>query len=369
MKILFFAHSLRKGGAERLLLQIASHLNKNGHDIKILQVIDFDEYPEGEYADIKKEALLKVHEYKWPYVFPQLVSKFKFVVKDYQPDLICAFSPIVVIISAFSGIKIKLIHVVQGYGSVIRDRTLKQGIYKLLDKISMYLLDYDVIVPTKSLKNAFLAYLKVDESKVEVVVSGVDSKNLQPINKFHFNKKINITMLGTIYRQKRQRDAIEVVKEFKTLNPNLDISVSIIGAGSDEIYIKEKIINSGLEDSISLLGRRDDAFELIANSHIFWHLSESEGMPLVIMEAMALGIPTIGYNVRGVNDVIEHGINGYLAEFKDMKAIASYTNNLILDIDKYEKFRVNARSTIDQKYNIEGMLTNYENHLMKKIKK
>ena len=60
MKILFFAHSLRKGGAERLLLQIASHLNKNGHDIKILQVINFDEYPEGEYADIKKEALLKL---------------------------------------------------------------------------------------------------------------------------------------------------------------------------------------------------------------------------------------------------------------------------------------------------------------------
>jgi glycosyltransferase involved in cell wall biosynthesis len=90
-------------------------------------------------------------------------------------------------------------------------------------------------------------------------------------------------------------------------------------------------------------------------------------MPLVIMEAMALGVPAIGFNVRGVNDIIDHGVDGYLASFKDIKAIANFTNSLILDVDSYKKFRTNARSKVVQKYTIDNMLINYENHFIKSI--
>lgn len=367
MKILFFVHSLRRGGAEKLLLQIASHLDRKGHEVMVVQAVDYDEYTEVEYSDIKKVSLIKTEEYKWPFIFPKLSRQFKKINQEYAPDLICAFSPIMVIIAAFAGVKNKFIHVVQGYGLVARDRSIKQRLYKLLDKISMYLLNYDVIVPTASLKDAFLSYIHTDSSKVKVIASGVDSINLQPNNNIEFTDKLIITMLGTVYKQKGQRYAVDALKELKILNPGLEVSILIIGSGSDLRFIQNKINKLGLSDSISLLGRRDDAFDLVASSHIFWHLSESEGMPLVIMEAMALGVPAIGFNVRGVNDIIDHGIDGYLASHKDMKAIANYTNSLILDKDNYKKFRINARTKIDQKYTIDNMLINYENHFIKSI--
>ena len=112
-----------------------------------------------------------------------------------------------------------------------------------------------------------------------------------------------------------------------------------------------------------MLGRRDDAFELISDSNIFWHLSESEGMPLVVMEAMALGTPVIAFDVRGVNDVIQHNINGCLAEFGDTKAIAINTKNLVENKSMYEKLKSNARNNIDQKYTIKNMFNNYEHFL------
>ena len=69
MKIIFFVHSLRKGGAERLLLQIAKYIFNKGYEIIVLQAVNFDEYQE--YSEIKKEYLLDFKEYRWPYIFPK----------------------------------------------------------------------------------------------------------------------------------------------------------------------------------------------------------------------------------------------------------------------------------------------------------
>lgn len=363
MKIIFFVHSLRKGGAERLLLQIAKYLHNKGYQITVLQAVDFDEYHE--YSEIKKEYLLDFKEYNWPYIFPELIKRYKKYIKSSDPDLVCIFSPLMVIIAALSFIRIKTIHIVQGYGSVVRTRSIKQFIYKILDRLSLAILKFNVIVPTESLKNACLEYLPIKSSKIKVIPSGIDNNQLL-FNKKHadFDNQIIVTMLGTIYKEKGQRYAIESVKHIKKIDPDLDIVVKIIGAGSDEDYINKKIIENDLEKNILLLGRRENAFEIISNSHIFWHLSKSEGMPLVVMEAMALGIPVVGFNVRGVNDVIKSGSNGYLAEFKDMKAIASYTIGLINDAKDYNRVRVDARHKIDQIYNIEKMFLNYEKYFI-----
>jgi glycosyltransferase involved in cell wall biosynthesis len=362
MRIIFFVHSLRKGGAERLLLQLSNHLLKKNHDIRILQAVDFDEYPE--YTISKKESLLKAQEYKWPYALPKLIRHYRKYVRAQNPDLICIFSPLMVIVAALSLMRLKTVHVIQGYGLVSKQKSFKNIIYKALDKISFRILNYNAIVPTNSLKESILGYLSIKSDNVKIVTSGVDSKSLKFNSNIDLENKIIITMLGTVYKEKGQRLAIEAVKQLKKINNNLDFVVKIIGEGSDEKYIKKRIKQNGLKENIVLLGRRDDAFELISSSHIFWHLSQSEGLPLVVMEAMALGVPVIGFDVRGVNDVIRNNQNGYLVKYKDMSAIASYTNSLINDEDCYTRFINAARNEIDEIYNIEKMCINYEEYFL-----
>ena len=136
-------------------------------------------------------------------------------------------------------------------------------------------------MPTESLKN-FLQYTQAKDTIVQVIPSGIDSESLKFNDKYVFNNKVNITMLGTVYKEKGQRHAVDIVKEFKSLYPNIDICVQIIGSGSDERFILNRI-KSKNEKNIKLLGRRDDAFELISDSNILAS-SESEGMPLVVMK-------------------------------------------------------------------------------------
>ena len=54
-------------------------------------------------------------------------------------------------------------------------------------------------------------------------------------------------MLGTVYKEKGQRHAVDIVKEFKSLYPNIDICVQIIGSGSDERFILNRIKSEKLE--------------------------------------------------------------------------------------------------------------------------
>lgn len=360
---MFLIHSLRKGGAEKLLLQIANYLNEKGYDIRIVQIVNCEEYDEYKFSKLSKIYLIEEEAYKWPIVIPKIIKKLKKASNKFNPDLICIFSPILVIVTAIAGLRTGIIHVIQGYGSVCRGKSLKDKVYKFLDKLALYLTKYKVIVPTESLKKAFLQYTQAKDTTVQVIPSGIDSESLKFNDKYVFNNKVNITMLGTVYKEKGQRHAVEIVKEFKSLYPNIDICVQIIGSGSDERYILNRIKSEKLEKNIKLLGRRDDAFELISDSNIFWHLSESEGMPLVVMEAMALGTPVIAFDVRGVNDVIQHNINGCLVEFGDTKAIAINTKNLVENKSMYEKLKSNARNNIDQKYTIKNMFNNYEHFL------
>ena len=118
-----------------------------------------------------------------------------------------------------------------------------------------------------------------------------------------------------------------------------------------------------------MLGRRDDAFELIARSHIFLHLSESEGLPLVILEAMSMGVPAIGFDVRGVNDIIRHGENGYLAGFGDFRGIAQLLANLHGSNEKYSMMQKNARHIIENEFSFKDMLLNYEKIILNTLPK
>ena len=369
MKIILFVFSLRKGGAERLLLQIANHLISQGYEVVVLSITSTDEYQETEYSKIERDFLIAHDKYQWPYVVPQILSKLREFFKHNSCDLVLIFTPMLAILFAASGIKKKCIHVIQGYGSLRRPFSIKGLIYNLLDKAAFLKLRYDVIVPTAQLKSFVLSALPISRKKIKVLSSGVDEQILLPLQAKHKFQDLNITMLGTVSKHKGQRYAIEVVQELLKLNLFSSVCISIIGSGSDIDYIQRKVNDAGLNQHIKLLGRRDDAFELIARSHIFLHLSESEGLPLVILEAMSMGVPAIGFDVRGVNDIIRHGENGYLAGFGDFRGIAQLLANLHGSNEKYSMMQKNARHIIENEFSCKDMLLNYEKIILNTLPK
>lgn len=91
--------------------------------------------------------------------------------------------------------------------------------------------------------------------------------------------------------------------------------------------------------------------------HLFINLSEYEGIPVSIMEAMSFGIPCVATNVGGTAEIVEDGFNGRLINSENEEFIAGILDSFVgMDINKYKQFRVSARSTWENKYNAQ---TNY----------
>ncbi|SUI96869.1 Probable poly(glycerol-phosphate) alpha-glucosyltransferase [Sphingobacterium spiritivorum] len=112
---------------------------------------------------------------------------------------------------------------------------------------------------------------------------------------------------------KQQSIAIDIFSELALHYPNWNLD--LWGIGADEQILADRIKRHKLEDRIFLKGFTDTPVEKMKNADIFIFPSKYEGFGLALGEAMSAGLPSLGFqNCSGVNELIEHGKTGYLAE-------------------------------------------------------
>jgi len=86
----------------------------------------------------------------------------------------------------------------------------------------------------------------------------------------------------------------------------------IAGGGRQKESLQRLILNSGLEEQVALLGERNDAYDVLRAMDILLICSDHEGIPMVMLEAMALGVTVVSRKVGGIPEVIRDGMNGIL---------------------------------------------------------
>jgi glycosyltransferase involved in cell wall biosynthesis len=116
----------------------------------------------------------------------------------------------------------------------------------------------------------------------------------------------------------------------------------------------------GLEKNILFIPSVLDPREVLSLIDIFVIPSLDEGLGLSLMEAMACGLPTIGSEVGGIKDLIQHGVNGLLVEPADVKGLASAILELLKDREKAKVLGNNARNFIKEKFTLEKMVSETE---------
>jgi glycosyltransferase involved in cell wall biosynthesis len=138
-----------------------------------------------------------------------------------------------------------------------------------------------------------------------------------------------------------------------------DFSVLIVGDGSLRERIAKDIEARGLDDTVFMLGYRDDVPSVMAGSDMLVLPSYREGTPLVIIEAMASSLPVVATNVAGIPEQIENETNGFVVEPGDSKALTRAIERLLSSSELRERFGTNGRCRAD-KFAIERMVSDYE---------
>lgn len=138
------------------------------------------------------------------------------------------------------------------------------------------------------------------------------------------------------------------------------LHVLIAGDGELDAEMRARASALGLDGTVRFLGVRRDIAELLQAFDVFVLPSLWEGLPMVVLEAMAVGCPIVATAVGGVPDALEHDVSAWLVPPMDVPALETGLATLLSDADRRARFSSNARRRFDERYSAERMAREYE---------
>jgi glycosyltransferase involved in cell wall biosynthesis len=176
-----------------------------------------------------------------------------------------------------------------------------------------------VIVPTEGYRELIAEKYQLDLSRVRVLPNGTDMPKREPeqMRSRSFDEPVRLLNVGRVTQAKNLPlliDAVAVLVD----EEHVDVQLEIVGDGPAWDEVAQHIADLGLESRVSMVGRRDgaDLIEAYDRADVFVMTSLSDSFGMVLVEAMARGIPTIAPDIVGVRDVVIDEITGLLVEHR-----------------------------------------------------
>lgn len=367
MRIMLFVHSLRRGGAERVLLELALGLKEKGHAVEVISWLDVDEYPEPRYFQVSRHSLIRKEEYRWPWSVPASARLLRRAVEEFKPDVIEIHTNTVAWVAAAAGLDISAVYSLHGYGPITRNLSLRGRMVRFLDRIAQRRLHTSYFTaPTEGVIETAAAHFSVAASNFCRIPNGVALSGFYPDGEKQPGNA-TILMLGTVSRNKGQHAGLKAFSELLKSVPKAKLW--IVGDGPDAGSLGAQVAAYGLSEKVELMGRREDVPEIMRRVGMLWHLSESEGLPMVVLEAMASGLPVVGFSVRGTRDAVEDGSTGFLLPLGDVKAVAEKTALILSNPQLSNSMAQQARKRAEEFFGVQRMVDGHERVLQAALRK
>ena len=134
------------------------------------------------------------------------------------------------------------------------------------------------------------------------------------------------------------------------LQRGLNVNLVVIGEGGDRTRLEALAKELGVADRVKLPGWQSDVRSYFEAMDVFALSSLREGLPNVLLEAMALEVPSVATRIAGIPRLIQDGQNGFLIEPGDLPALTSSLHSLLTNTELRVTIRQAARQTIETRY-------------------
>ena len=261
--------------------------------------------------------------------------------------------------ATLAGVPVR-IHAEHGRDSV--EINGKHARYNLLRRLLIPVLDAYVPV-SADLAQWLRATIRVPERKITSVTNGVDVVRYSPprtasaVGPGPF-------WIGTVGRADRIKNHVGLLDSFQLLlehfpPPQHDLRLAIIGDGPVLEMLRELVTFRGLSNKVWLPGARSDVADVIRGFSVFALPSLSEATPVVLLEAMASGLPVVATRVGGVPDLVLENRTGLLVEPSDPTAFADAIATYVLDGEMRQRHGIAGRAHIEAAYSIDATVAGY----------
>jgi glycosyltransferase involved in cell wall biosynthesis len=230
-----------------------------------------------------------------------------------------------------------------------------------------------VVAISRQIEDYYRRNLSLRKDKIYFINNGIDLEPYRGRNGDRLREELGIKrkeiVLGSVGNLRREKNHKLLISAFTKVAKEIG-NIHLVLAGRDlmEGEIQRFAEETGLKEKIHLLGERDDVPELLGIFDIFCLPSLYEGMPLTLLEAMASGVPVIGADVLGINEVIKNNVNGLLFPNNDEKKLADLIKILLKDSDLRKRISQEGRSCVERYYSLDDKIKEY-NQLFEAVHK
>lgn len=340
--IAFYIGSLSRGGAERVIVNLAAYFRSCGYKVTIVTKLQDDsEYPVPEgvtriFADITGD---EISSNRIANLYRR-ITKLRKIWKQIRPNYIVSFikKNNFMAITSSAGLRIPVIVSVRSNPA----REYPDKVTRLLANI-LFTRAAGVVLQTQQAKEFFS---KAVQKKAVVLPNSLSEQFLQ--REYIGERKKEIVWIG---RMDSNKNPIMLLRAFgKIVGKYSDWKLKYIGDGPLMEELKRLICNEEYAEQICFTGRVEDVAGAIQPASIFVLTSKQEGMPNALMESMISGLAVVSTDCPcgGPAELIEHGVSGILIPVDDERGLTDALDKMLSDAEYRTRLGENAKKLIDK---------------------
>jgi len=367
-KILYLIDTLETGGAEKSLVELATH-NKD------IEPVFVHIYKGAGLKPVLQAHHIPVYslDITDTYGFKKVRRQLKTLIQELKPDVIHAtlLRSELIIRGLKDDLKIPLVgsivsnsYAPSRYQNLSLQRRIKLKFFQYYNRFTAGKVDR-FIANSENVRQAAIKQLHLKPEKVQVIYRGRQAENFKPIpdeklqalkQELHIDRKIVFLTVGRLIQTKGHT---EIIKAFAgLLKTHPDSILLIAGDGPEKHNLNRLITESKLEKSVKLLGNRSDVPALLQLADIFVFASRLEGLPGALIEAMFAGKRIISSDIPENLECVSPQ-DALIFKTGDTQTLQNLMQQAIENFDDLKILGENARKTALQKFELSEIIKQY----------
>jgi len=365
-KVLFLVTALEVGGIETYLLRFLEYISKNNTlDKSVL----CKSGKSGVLEDKYKRTNTKIILHKLSFFSIKDYILLYFLLKKNRYDTICDFtgdfSGLVLFVAKLAKISRRIAFYRESEYQFIptKSRLFYAKIMNILVKRNAT----KILSNSKTALNEFHPLWQQNMELYSIIYNGIPSfVKISELEKYSKKELLGIPqnafVIGHVGRYTKAKNHKQIIKIAKLiLNKHNNVYFLLCGRDVD-IYLKEIVIELGLQDRIIMPGSRDDISDILQCMDIFYFPSLNEGQPNALLEAMSVGIPIVASNIKPIKEIFPKSYYKYLVSPNDISQTLSLLEAFIKDDMEYPT--KNIKDYVYKNFNIDILFNKFKNELI-----
>ena len=350
-RVMIVVHGLETGGAEMMVLHLARELSRAGHPVRVVSLHGDDTDVAGlmRRAGVDVVALNKAGGPD-----PRTVLRLRAQMRDFSPAVVHTHLPVLEYVLPavrLYGRRVKVIHTVH---NIAREETR----HRVLREVNRRAFSHGVVpvALNEEVRSSICREYALPPSAVPVVGNGIDLDAFRgPQRRGPHGAGARLLCVARLAPAKNHALLLRTVARLR--ESGRDVSLTLVGDGPLRGALEERARELGISERVRFAGRRTDTAAFYRDCDLFVLLSDYEGMPMSIIEAMASGLPVVATRAGGVAELVDDGVNGALVE-ADAAAAAGAIAAICDDPALYARLSAGAVRTSSH-HSAEAMMEKY----------